>query len=115
MKTLMESQHHGKRLRDSLRLQMLLRRLTHRVLTAQENERTKLSNKLRDEVAQNLLSINVQLLSLKRIAQGKTNGIKDEIASVQRLVVESVRSVRHLARELENHRPTSSERTTTTV
>jgi hypothetical protein len=37
----MESQHHGKRLRDSLRLQMLLRRLTHRVLTAQENERTR--------------------------------------------------------------------------
>ena len=94
---------------------MRLRRLTHRVLAAQENERTKISYKLRDQVAQNLLSVNVQLLLLKRIAQGKTHGLKDEIANAQRLVVESARSVRRLARELDNHRPTSSERAITGI
>ena len=115
MKTLIESQIHGKWLKESLRLQMRLRRLTHRALATQENERTKISYKLRDEVAQNLVSINVQLLLLKQIGRGKTNGLKDEIAKAQRLVVESVRSVRRLARELDSHRPTSSELAITAI
>jgi len=110
-----ESQIHGKWLRESLRLQTRLRRQTHRVLAAQENERTKISNKLRDEVAQNLLSINVQLSLLKQIARGKANGLKDGIASAQRLVVESTRSVRRLARELEKHQATASERAVTAL
>jgi signal transduction histidine kinase len=115
VKTLLESQIHGKWLKESLQLQMRLRRLTHQVLVAQENERTKISYKLRDEVAQNLLSINVQLLLLKQIARGKTKGLKNEIACAQRLVVESARSVRRLARELDGHRPTSCERAVTAI
>ena len=115
MKTLIECQIHGKWLKESLRLQIRLRRLTHRVLATQEIERTKISYQLRDEVAQNLLSINVQLLLLKQIGRGKTNGLKDEIAKAQRLVVESARSVRRLARELDNHRATSSERAITAI
>ena len=110
MKPVKESQIHGKWLKESLRLQMRLRRQAHAVLAAQENERTEISNKLRDEVAQNLLSLNVQLLLLKQIARGKANGLKDGIASAQRLVVESTRSVRRLARELDNHQSTASER-----
>jgi signal transduction histidine kinase len=90
--------HHNKLLKDSLAIQAGLRRLTHQVLAAQENERTKISRELQDEIAQTLLGINVRLLTLKREAAGNTRGLKNEIASTQRLVVKSAKSVRRAAR-----------------
>jgi signal transduction histidine kinase len=97
--------HHDKSLEESLELQNRLRQLTHRVLAAQEDERTKISRDLQDEIAQTLLGINVRLLSLKLTAQGSTNGLQHEIASTQRLVVNSARAVRRFARELKAHQP----------
>ena len=102
---------HGKRLKESLLLQKRLRQLTHQVLLAQENEREKISHELRDEIAQTLLGINVRLLLLKQAARSKARGLKNEIASAQRLVVKSASLVRRLARELDNHRLTPSELT----
>ena len=102
-------------LKESLQLQKQLRQLTHRVLVAQEDEREKLSHELRDEIAQTLLGLNVRLLLLKQTAQNKAGGLKNEIASAQRLVVKSATLVRRLARELDNHRPTLNERTVTTI
>ena len=90
--------HYNKLLKESLAIQAGLRRLTHRVLAAQENERTKISRELQDEIAQTLLGINVRLLTLKREAAGNTRGLKNEIASTQRLVVKSAQSVRRSAR-----------------
>jgi signal transduction histidine kinase len=92
--------HFKKCLEESLELQKRLRQLTHRVLTAQEDERKSLSLELHDEIAQTLLGINVRLLSLKQEARGNHKGFKKEIASTQRLVVKSVKSVRRVAREL---------------
>jgi signal transduction histidine kinase len=94
--------HHTKLLRDSLQLQEELRQLTHQVLAAQEEERKKISHQLQNEIAQTLLGINVRLISLKREARVNTKGLKNEIASTQRLVVESSRSVRHAARGFRN-------------
>jgi signal transduction histidine kinase len=91
--------HYAKLLKDSLKLQEGLRQLAHRVLAAQENERKKISHELQDEVAQTLLGINVRLLSLKQEARKTTLGLKNEIASTQRLVVKSAVSVRRVARE----------------
>ena len=62
---------HGKCLKESLQLQQHLRQLTHQVLVAQEAEREKISQKLRDEIAQTLLGINVRLLLLKQAARSK--------------------------------------------
>ncbi len=90
---------YGKLLKDSLQLQEGLRELTHKVLVAQEDERKKISCELQDEIAQTLLGINVRLLSLKQEARSNTKGLKDEIASAQRLVADSARSVRRAARE----------------
>ena len=59
-----------------------------------------LSGELRDEIAQTLLGINVRLLSLKQCGQSDLNGLKNEIANTQRLVVESAKSVRRFAHEL---------------
>lgn len=89
-------------LKDSLQLQEGLRQLTHRVLAAQEVERRKISHELRDEIAQTLLGINVRLLSLKQEARGNARGLKSEIASAQRLVVKSARSVRQAVRKSRN-------------
>jgi signal transduction histidine kinase len=105
----------AKVLKESLQLQKQLRRLTHRVLVAQEDEREKLSHELRNEIAQTLLGLNVRLLLLKQTARNKAGGLKNEIASAQRLVVKSATLVRRLARELDNHRPTLNERTVTTI
>jgi len=96
-------------LRDSLKQQQQLRQLTHRVLAGQENQRIKLSHELRDEIAQTLLGINVRLLLLKQAARRKAGGLKNEIASAQRLVVKSAALVRRLAHELDSHQPTPRE------
>ncbi len=89
------------RLTESLQLQKRLRQLTRRVIAAQEDERLKISHELQDEIAQTLLGINVRLLSLKQAARSSTQGLKNQIASVQRLVVKSARSVRQFARKLD--------------
>jgi signal transduction histidine kinase len=92
--------NYKKCLEESLQLQNRLRQLTHRVLRTQENERQNISRELQNEIAQTLLGINVRLLSLKQEARNHRKGIKNEIASTQRLVIRSVRSVRRVAREI---------------
>ena len=92
-------EHYARLLKESLQVQEDLRQLTHRVLVAQENERKKISGELQNEIGQTLLGINVRLLSLKQEARNNTKGLKKEIASTQRLVVESANSVRRGARE----------------
>ena len=91
--------HHNKCLEESLQLQKRLRQLTHRLMAAQEDERQSISRELQDEIAQTLLGINVRLLSLKQEARNNTKGLKNEIASTQRLVLKSAKSVRRVARE----------------
>ena len=92
-------QHHDKCLEESLQLLKRLRQLTHRVLAAQEDDRKHISRELQDEIGQTLLGINVRLLSLKQQSRSNTKGLKNEIASTQRLVLKSARSVRRVARE----------------
>ena len=91
--------HYTKLLKESLQLQEGLRQLTRQVLASQEEERRKISLELQNEIAQTLLGINVRLLSLKQEARNNTKGLKNEIASTQRLVVKSAQSVRRAARE----------------
>ena len=94
-------EHYTKLLKDSLNLQEGLRQLTHQVLASQEDERKKISCELQDEIAQTLLGINVRLISLKQEARNNTKGLKNEIASTQRLVIKSAKSVRRVAREFD--------------
>ena len=91
---------HQKSLDESLELQKRLRQLTHQVIAAQENERKKISHKLQDEIAQTLLGINIRLLSLKQAARINKKGLRNEIASTQRLVAKSAKSVRQVGRKI---------------
>lgn len=95
-------QHYAGLLKESLGLQESLRHLTHQVMAAQEDEREKISLELQNEVAQTLLGINVRLLSLKQEARTNTKGLRNEIASTQRLVINSAKFVRTFARKLDS-------------
>lgn len=90
---------HAKLLAESRRLREHLRHLTHEILSAQEDERQKISHQLHDEIAQTLLGINVRLLTLKNTAKANTAGLKKEIASTQRLVKQSLKTINRFAHE----------------
>jgi PAS domain S-box-containing protein len=57
-------QNQNQLLEESQRMQEQLRRLTHRILHAQEEERRRISRELHDEITQILVGINVHLESL---------------------------------------------------
>jgi signal transduction histidine kinase len=94
--------HYDRLLGESMGLQERLRCLTHRVIAAQENERKKISRDLQDEIVQSLLGINVRLISLKQDVRRNGKGLKNDIASTQRFVAKSARSVRKVARDFRN-------------
>ena len=103
-KALKKSGERSKRLlEESRRLQKHLQHLAHRIMAAQENKRKKISHDLQDEIAQTLLGINVRLLTLKKEGAVNTEGFKKEIASTQRVVDMSVKTIKRFAREFGNH------------
>jgi len=97
-------QHQSRLLRQSRDMQEQLRRLSHQILHAQEEERKRISRELHDVIAQSLVSINVHLAALTRGAAANPRGMRQKIARTQRLVQESVDIVHRFAREL---RPTA--------
>ncbi|MFH0794365.1 MAG: histidine kinase [bacterium] len=97
-------EHYAKLLEESHRLQKHLRHLTHRIISAQERERKKISLELHDEIAQTLLGIDVRLLTLKTGFAANAGNLKKELASTQRLVEESSKIVARYTHELGNNR-----------
>ena len=98
---LRKSEHHySELLRQSDHLQEQLRRLSRQILSAQEDERRRISRDLHDVIAQTLTSINIRLATLKKEAAVTTKGLDRNIARTQRLVEKSVNIVHEFAREL---------------
>ncbi len=92
-------EHSQTLLEESHRLQKHLRHLTHQILSAQEDRRKKITRDLQDEIAQTLLGINVRLLTLKKETAANAKGFKKRIANTERMVENSVKSIRRFARE----------------
>jgi PAS domain S-box-containing protein len=104
-RSLQESeQHQGRLLEESRHMQEQLRRLSHQILNAQEEERKRISRELHDEIAQTMVGINIHLEALTHEATHNPKGLKQKITRTQRLVEKSVDSVHRFAREL---RPTT--------
>jgi signal transduction histidine kinase len=96
-------EHYKTLLAESLALQKHLQRLTHRILSAQEDKRKQLSHELQDEIAQTMLGINVRLLTVKKAAGRSAISLQKEIANTQGLVNMSVKTIERLAREYGKH------------
>ena len=79
-------QHYGRLLEQSRQMQEQLRLLSRQLLSAQEEERKKISRELHDVIAQTLTGINVRLAGLKKEAALNTRGLERSIARTQRLV-----------------------------
>jgi len=92
-------------LAQSTHLQEQLRRLSHQVLDAQEEERKRISRELHDDIAQTLTAILVHLMVLKPQASANAKGawnkdVQRTVARIERLVRNSVNIVRRFARAL---------------
>jgi signal transduction histidine kinase len=85
---------------ESQVMQRKLRLLTRQILSAQEEERKRISRELHDEVVQTLVGINVQLSALGHGAATGLHTLKAKIVRTQRLVEKSVKAVHRFARDL---------------
>jgi signal transduction histidine kinase len=89
-----------KSLEQSEALKEQLRGLSRQILSAQEEERKKISRELHDVIAQALLGINVRLATLKTKAGINTEGLARNIARTQKMVTKSADIVHQFARKL---------------
>lgn len=77
-----------------------LRGLSRQILTAQEEERKKISRELHDVVAQALLGINVRLAMLTKQAAISAKGLARNVTATQKMITKSAETVHQFARSL---------------
>jgi signal transduction histidine kinase len=95
--------HQGELLKHSRLMEQRLRRLSHQLLSAQEEERLRISRDLHDAIGQTLTGINVGLATLKTEAASESRDLSEAITRAQQLVERSMKTVHQFAWEL---RPT---------
>ncbi len=88
---------------QSTLMEVRLRRISHRLLSVQEEERLRISRDLHDAIGQTLTGINVGLATLRHEAAADSRELAEAITRAQQLVERSMRTVHQFAWEL---RPT---------
>jgi len=103
-KALRESEVHYRELFEKARrMEDNLRRLSNRILRAQEEERKHISRELHDEVGQALTAISMNLAALKASVGQPDPPVRQQLSGAQRLLQQTMETVHGFAREL---RPT---------
>jgi len=97
---LRESKDHYYRLfQQAHAMEEDLRQLSAKVLSAQEEERTRISRELHDEIGQALTAVTVAMAMLKKPA-GSDSAFQRKVAEAERLLAQSMETVHSFAREL---------------
>lgn len=81
-----------------------LRHLSRQILSAQEEERKRISRELHDRIAASLTGINPSLTTLRKEITGNNQALGRKLACTQRLIQNSVDVIHAFARDL---RPTA--------
>jgi signal transduction histidine kinase len=97
------TRQHSELIEHSRLIEQRLRRLSHKLLSAQEEERLRISRDLHDAIGQTLTGINVGLATLKNEAAEDSRDLSAAISRAQQLVERSMKTVHQFAWEL---RPT---------
>lgn len=92
--------HYRKLFRQAQLMQEDLRQLSDEILHVQEEERTRISRELHDEVGQALTALNVNLAMLTNPAGRSPGNFEARIAGVQALLEQTMGTVHNFAREL---------------
>lgn len=79
----------------------IARMITHSILSAQENERKRISRELHDGIGQSLYSILIQTEIIKASLEAKEDGTEDEpMAALQEAIRHTIEDIRDLSAEL---------------
>lgn len=92
-------EHHVQLFREARAMEENLRQLSHKVVSAQEEERRHISRELHDEVGQTLTAVNVSIAMLRKEA-GDDDRLIGKVAEAQKLLEQSMETVHRFAREL---------------
>lgn len=93
-------EHYRDLFHQAYQMQENLRRLSARILEVQEQERTRISRDLHDEVGQSLTAINMNIAALKKALDGAPAAQVRRMADTQRLIEHTMVTVHNFAREL---------------
>jgi signal transduction histidine kinase len=74
-----------------------LERLSSRLMEVQEEERTRLSRELHDEIVQNLAVLKMEIVKAQSLASDRVPGAKEVLARARGLADETVRTVRNIS------------------
>ena len=88
---------------ESLVLEQQLQGIVHKILCANEVERTKMSQVLQHEIAQALLGIKIKLLALESEVSANQLSLSQEINTTHWLVETSAQTLSNLIREFSSH------------
>lgn len=92
-------EHYVQLFQQAQTMEENLRLLSHKVVSAQEEERKHISRELHDEVGQTLTAVNVSIAVLRKHA-GDDGKLQGKVAAAQSLLEQSLETVHRFAREL---------------
>ena len=92
----LERRHNAQR-KQIEETQNNLRRLSHRLVQAQEMERTALSRELHDEVGQKMTALGMELRNLEKLRDSNPGAFEKRMEEVKRLNIDAMRAIRDLS------------------